>query len=300
MLSDAARRLHAARGFANMVLVTKSGRRVADAAAESAFFLALAILPMMLTTTAVLRAMRPLLGREAGPGVERGLARLLRIVLTPRGSTAADAADRLLGGASGGLLTVGSLAALILVTRAMRSVLTGLAAVSQRSEPHRPGFGREWSVAASLAVMAVVLAAVILAMVAVGPLLGHTREVATGLDGFVRAVWTALRWPVGIALVFLYLLLVHTVGLRAHVSSQRTRRAALAGAAVTSVGAVGASALLPAYVHLAGSASQTIGALGGGLILLIWSYLLAFAVLLGAQVRVLMIAAGHIDRPDRA
>lgn len=295
MLSETARRLRVARGFADTVLVTKSGRRVGDAAAESAFFLALAILPMMLTTTAVLRAMRPLLGRQAGPGVEHGLARLLRVVLTSRGGAAADAADRLLSSASGGLLTIGSLAALVLVTRAMRSILTGLAEVGQRSEPARPGFVREWSTAATLAVMAVVLAAVILAMVAVGPLLGHSREVATNLDRFVQAVWTALRWPVGIALVFLFLLLLHTVGLRAHVSGRRTRRAALTGAAVTAVGAIGASALLPVYVHIVGSVSQTVGALGGGLILLIWSYLLAFAVLLGAEVRVLMIAAGQVD-----
>ena len=219
------------------------------------------------------------------------------MVLTTRGGTASDAADRLLTETSGGVLTVGSVAALVLVTRAMRSILTGLAEVGRRREPVRPGFVREWAAAATLALAAVLLAALILAMVAVGPLLGHSREVATDLDTWVRVVWSTLRWPVGAAVVFAFLALVHTVGLRAHTSGPRTHRAAVTGSAVTAAGVFAASALLPVYVYVAGSVSPTLGALGGGLILLIWSYLLAFAVLLGAQVRVLMLAAGHDDGP---
>ena len=71
MLSGTRRRLRAVHALADRLLLTSSGRRIGDAAAESAFFLALAILPMMLTTTAVLRAMRPLLEGRRDRGSSR-------------------------------------------------------------------------------------------------------------------------------------------------------------------------------------------------------------------------------------
>lgn len=279
-------RHHTGRAYA--LTITPSGRRIGDAAAESAFFLAVAILPMMLTTTAVLRALRPLLGRDAGPDVERGLARLLRIVLTPSGGAAADAAERLLTETAGGLLTVGTVASIVLLTRAMRSILTGLDTVATPAGGGVPvGNLRRWAQAAALAALGVVLVAVIMAMVAIGPLLGHSGDLDSDVSRPIQLTWVILRFPVGAAVIFGFLLLIHTVGARGPGPERRPhgRRAALVGGAASTFGVVAASFVLPLYVHVLSSVSPTLGALGGGLILLIWAYLLVFSILLGAQLR---------------
>lgn len=269
------------------LLTTGSGRRLGDAAAECAFFVALAVLPMMLTTTAALRALRPTMGRDITPQVEEGLARMLRVVLTTRGGVASDAAGRLLTSDNGGVLTLGTVVSLLVVARAMRSVLTGLHAVRGPDGDTRTYTGPQlWTVASLLAVAGVFVGALTLAMIAVGPLLGHTRDIAPGAAGVVAGVWFVLRWPIGLLAVFGYVLLIQRAGLRRPRAAQSRRRPALLGAAVTTVGAVAASLVLPLYVRIASSVSPTTGALGGGLILLLWAYLLMVSLMLGAQVRV--------------
>lgn len=113
---------------------------MSNAAAAAAYFTSLAILPMMLTVASFLRAVRPILGPDASLGGKQGFANLLRIVLTARGSSAADAARRLVTGSSHSLLTIGSLVSLLVLTRAFRCVLDGLGDMSAPSDAP-PGDG---------------------------------------------------------------------------------------------------------------------------------------------------------------
>ena len=73
---------------------------------------------------ALLRAAQPALGVRADAAAVAGMTELLRVVLTARGSAAADAAQALLGTSSNGLLPVGTVAALVVLIRALRSVST--------------------------------------------------------------------------------------------------------------------------------------------------------------------------------
>lgn len=287
---------------ARTALATRSGRRIGDAAAESAFFVALAILPMMLTTTAVLRTVQPWLGVDATDGVERGLGSLLRVVLSARGAGAAEAAEQLLRGTSSSLLTVGTVISFLILTRAMRSALTGMHALtaSAGAVTHTPR-RREWPAAFGLAAVTVLVAATMLAMLVLGPLFGFLGELAPGSERLVATTWSVVRWPVGVLALYLYVVLVQSVGLREAGAARQSPfgRPAMVGATLTAAGILASSVILPVYVNIAGNLSPTVGVLGGGLILLTWAYLLMLSLLIGSQLRLRMSTSTSVAPAGR-
>ncbi|MEO9237359.1 MAG: YhjD/YihY/BrkB family envelope integrity protein, partial [Jatrophihabitantaceae bacterium] len=233
-------------------------------AAEAAFFAALALLPSVLTLVAVLRAERPAFAGDAAPRVSADLARLLRVVLTTRGGVAADSADSLLSTPSRGLLGIGTVVAVLVLARGMRSIQRSLTIIS--GVPARNP-RREWIRAVVLAVTVLALASVLLAAFTLGPLLGHARQVGGDpADTVLQTVWVWLRWPVSVLMVFFMATL-----LLAQESPRRPRRwrANAPGAVLTVLGWSAATGLLPIYVALAAHFSPTLGSLGGGLIVLV-------------------------------
>ncbi|MDN5918109.1 MAG: YihY/virulence factor BrkB family protein [Pseudonocardia sp.] len=252
-------------GTVATVLRSAAAHRLPALAGESAFFAALAVVPVLLTVVAVLSAAGSVLGPRADAAAAQGLTSLLRQVLTARGSTAAEAAGELLAGGSGGLLTGGSAVALLLTVRALRSVLHGLGVVAGRSgRPH-------WYSALLLALVLLFGGSTVLAAVVLNPLW------VTGVP-----VWHVLRWPVIAVALFAWALLVLRVGL----GRPRARRGPVVGAAVATAGWIAASFLFPVYVAVAGRFTSTFGVLGGGLTLLVWLYLLTLSLHLGAETSV--------------
>lgn len=239
-----------------------ASHRLPAMAGEAAFFAALAAFPMLLTVVAVLNAADSVFGPGVDVAAAEGLTSLLRLVLTTRGSTAADAADALLSEDDHGLLTVGSVVALVLMARALRSVLYGLGVVSGMSR-------RSWLAAMALALVLLFGGAVVLAVAVLDPLQ------MTGLP-----VWRFLRWPVLAAALFGWAVLVIRVG----TGRARHRRRLLVGAGIATAGWFAASSVFPLYVAVATRFTSTLGALGGGLILLVWLYLLMVSLYLGAEV----------------
>lgn len=253
---------------------------------------------MMLTTTAVLRTVQPWLGLDATDGVENGLGGLLRVVLSSRGAGAAEAAEQLIRGTSSSLLTVGTVVSFLILTRAMRSALTGIHALtaSAGAVTHTSP-RREWPAAFGLAAVTVLVAATMLAMLVLGPLFGYLGELAPGSERLVATAWNVLRWPVGVLALYLYVVLVQSVGLRQGGAPRQSAfaRPALVGATLTAVGILASSVILPAYVNIASNLSPTVGVLGGGLILLTWAYLLMLSLLVGSQLRLRMSLSTSAD-----
>ena len=269
-------------------MLASAGRHdVSGRAAEAAFFAALALLPAVLTLVAVLRAERPIFGDDAASRATADLARLLHIVLTTRGSVAADSADSLLRTPTRGLLGIGTLVAVFVLARCMRSVQRGLAAIAC-APPH--SLRREWLRAVLLAALVLIVGSILLAGFTLGPLLGHSSQVGGEHSGSVlHAVWVWARWPLGAAIVLALAVLL----LGQEVPRARHQwRARLPGAGFTVVGWTAATGLLPTYVALAGRVSPALGSLGGGLILLAWLYLLILTLYLGAEINATRIPVG--------
>lgn len=225
------------------VVRSAAAHRVPLVAGEAAFFAALAVFPALLTVVAVVRA---------GSG--------------------------LLGHGGGGLFTVGTVAALFLLVRALRSVLFALTSIAE--QPLR----RQWLWASVLAVGTLVGAALVLAAAVQDPL------VVLGLPG-ARMVWDVLRWPVTAAALLLWAMGLLRIGLGCP-RGPRRRFGLLVGAGIAAGGWIGASLVFPLYVVVAGRFTDTVGALGGGLILLLWLYLLMLVLYVGAEVCVALVGDG--------
>jgi membrane protein len=269
------RRRRPARTRVGRVGASASRHRLPALAAESAFFAALAVFPALLTVVAILRAAGPALGAGADVAAADGMTRLLRVVLTTRGSAAADAAAALLTSSTTGLLTVGTVAALLLLVRALRSVLHALATIAGRPP-------RTWRAATALGVLLLVGGATVTAAAVQDPLL--VLDVPAG-----HLVWRLLRWPVVVVALVAWAVLVLRVGMRTGRGTWRTT-------VIAAVGAVGgwiaASAVFPLYVSVVARLAAGLGALGGGLILLVWLYLLTMSLYIAAETLHELISTG--------
>lgn len=275
-----------ARSSAKAVITAAGRHQLTGRAAEAAFFAALALLPALLTLVAVLRVERPIFGGNAAQLVSADLAKLLRIVLTVHGSVAADSADSLLKVGNGSLLGLGTVAAVFLLARCMRSLQRALAVIA--GVPTRKP-RREWGRAVALAALVLLIGSVLLAGFTLGPLLGHSQQVGSDHHGEVLdVIWVWVRWPLvaGIALALAMILLAQETP-----RVPRRWRAGWCGAGFTVIGWAASTGLLPLYVSLATRFSPALGSLGGGLILLTWLYLLTISLLLGAEINAVRRAA---------
>jgi membrane protein len=126
------------------------------------------------------------------------------------------------------------------------------------------------------------LGAVLAAVLAVGVVVALPSLLRLlGLDALARGAVAVLRWPLLAALVLAGLAVVYRYGPSREDAKWRwvTPGAALA-TAMWLLGSLG----LSAYVENFGAFHETYGALGAVAILLLWFFLSAFVVLLGAEV----------------
>ena len=116
---------------------------------------------------------------------------------------------------------------------------------------------------------------VVIGVAVVGPGLVWLRD--TGLG----PAWGVLRWPVA------FLLTTATIWLAYRFLPARDQRGALretaVGAVAASVGWTLATLLFGVYVTNFGRYGRTYGAVGAIIVLLIWFYIIGFAMLLGAE-----------------
>ena len=182
---------------------------------------------------------------------------------------------------AGGLLGIGLVFSLITASGAVGAAIRALEAINESggSESFIRGFVRGnltrlWLTAALMGLM---LAAFVPLIVA-GPVFESIAEDA-GVGDTGRAIVSSLRYPVGFAAVLAALLLLYSF---APAGSRRRLSEHLPGAVIASVLWVIASVAFSFYVDHFGSFNATYGALGAVIILLIWIYVSAVAVLIGA------------------
>lgn len=269
--------------------------RVSGLAAEVAFFSLLALFPTVLALTAALGSLEAVVGAEAATRMEDAVLDALRKVLTAEASGTVDAVQALFEEPSPGLLTVGLLAAVWGASRAFAAVIGALDVAYDLGE-HR-GYLSRRLLAMGMALASVVVGVVVLAMVVIGPLLGTGVDVAErlGAGEVTAALWDLARWP------FVLVLLVGWASWVFHVGpNHRTPwRWDLPGAVLTTLLWVAASLGLRLYLALVPGSNQVFGTVGGILIAVVWLYLLALALLVGAELNAILAVRHDVVQMPR-
>jgi membrane protein len=247
--------------------------QITDRAATLAYYGFLSLFPALIVAVALLG----LLGsypatynaiietlREAAPGTAVDtIDSALRDVFRVRGA--------------GGLLGFGLLFAFVTASGAVGASIRSLETINETREDAgfvRSNLTRLWLTLALMALFLVALAALLVA----GPLFGSLAE-AAGLGEEGRTGVAMLRYPVGLASLLGALLLLYSLG---PAGTRRKPLEHLPGALLAALLWVIASAGFSFYVSSFSTYDATYGALGAVIVLLVWIYVGALAVLIGA------------------
>lgn len=246
---------------------------VADEAAALAYYVFLAI------PAALLLALG-LFGIFAGEGAVDVVVRRAATIMPAEAVSLIDTGlTRAAANTSGSiaLVAAGLVVALWTATGAMTALMRALNRI--HGCPETRGFVRQRLVAlAMLAVTFTAFALVVLLLVLGGPLSDWIGS-AAGLESPVQWIWWTAQWPILIGG-----LLAAFAGVMALGPNIRFRRRLLTpGAAVAVVLWLLLSGLFAAYAGSFGSYDKTWGTLAGVVVTLVWIWLSALALLVGAE-----------------
>ena len=246
-----------------------------DRAAALAYYGFLSLFPALIVAVALLA----LFGSY--PETYRSIIEALREAAP---GTAVDTVDSALknvmrGGGASGLLGFGLLFAFVTASGAIGAAIRALEAINETREDSsfiRGNVTRLWMTVALMALMLVAFTALLVA----GPLFGSIADGA-GLGDTGRALVRYLRYPVGLGALLGALLLLYTLG---PAGTRRRPTEHLPGALLAAFLWLLASAGFSFYVDNFGSYDKTYGTLGAVIVLLVWIYVGAVAMLVGALV----------------
>lgn len=175
------------------------------------------------------------------------------------------------------LLTIGMLGAVWSSSAAMVATINALNIAYEVGEPRR--WYRRRFVALGLTLMLMAFAAVALALIFISPAAMSRVATWVGLDSAVPIVWAAARWPVMVGLIVIGLDLVYRIAPNRPARWHWVTPGAVVAAGVWFAASFG----LKFYAANLGRFNATYGAIGGLVVLLLWSYLSGFAILLGGE-----------------
>ncbi len=182
------------------------------------------------------------------------------------------------GGTSAAAFAIGLAGAVWAASGAMGATIKAVNAAYDREET-RP-IWKLRGLAIVLVVTSAVTTAGIFLLIVVGGSLGDAIANKAGLGGAFTWTWGILRWPVAFCAILLLFGLVYNV---APNIEQRRWKWVTPGSAIGGVLWLLLSALFAVYVAFAGHYTRTYGTLASGVILLLWLYYSAIALLYGAE-----------------
>ena len=257
-----------------------SRARVGGLAAEIAFFGLLGLFPAVIVFAAALGSLDVVIGAGAAADTEAWL--LDRVVETfGRDNTLRATIEELFDRSNAGLITAGVVITVYASSRGFTAVV-GALDVTYGHEHRRNWFSTRVT-GFVLTLFTLVVAALVAAMVVVGPLLGGGEELADrlGAGSAFTTAWDWFRWPVVFVVVVCWAASLY------HFAPRRRTpwRTDLPGAVVGTVWWLAVSLGFRVYLDAASSGMNAVfGLLGGALSLLIWLYLLAMGLLVGAEI----------------
>ena len=257
-----------------------SRARVGGLSAEIAFFGLLGLFPAVIVFAAALGSLDVVIGAGAAADTEEWL--LDRVVETfGSDNTLRATIEELFDRSNAGLITAGIVITVYASSRGFTAVV-GALDVTYGHE-----YRRSWIstrvMGFVLTLFTLVVAALVAAMVVVGPLLGGGEEIAErlGAGSAFTTAWVWFRWPVVFVVVVCWAASLY------HLAPRRRTpwRTDLPGAVVGTVWWLAVSLGFRVYLDAASSGmNAVVGLLGGALSLLIWLYLLAMGLLVGAEI----------------
>jgi membrane protein len=258
--------------------------RVTGLAAEVAFFAMLAIFPALLAVAAVLGSLDSVAGRELAAQAESAILATLDRIFTDEADGVLDTVEGMFGEERTGILTLGALGALFAAARGFLGVVRALDVAYDLDE--RRSWLRLLPTAVVLAVGSVAVAAIMLAMLVLGPVLGGGQEVAgaIGLGDVFAVFWDVLRAPFAFVALVLWAATIYWRGPDHHT----TWRSHLPGALLAATAWLLVSLGFRLYLLVAAQGNQVFGVLGGAMTLLVWLYLLGIGLLLGGELNAIL------------
>ena len=240
-------------------------------AAGVAFYALLALFP-------AIAALISIWGLVADPAqLEQQIESVAAALPRDAASILTEQARRVAQGAGGGM-TVAAIAgiafALYSASAGMRAMMDGLNIIYEEGE--KRGFIKLYVVSLVLTLVVLVMMIVALGVIVVVPVVLNF----VGLGGVAEALITILRWPLLFALALAVLAVVYRYG--ASRDEPQWRWVSVGAVVATALWVLGSIAF-SIYVRNFGSYDATYGSLGAVIILLMWLWLSAFVVLLGAE-----------------
>ena len=267
-------------GFVDDLRREWSRARVGGLAAEIAFFGLLGLFPAVIVFAAALGSLDVVIGAGAAADTEAWL--LDRVVETfGRDNTLRATIEELFDRSNAGLITAGVAITAYASSRGFTAVV-GALDVTYGHEHRRNWFSTRVT-GFVLTLFTLIVAALVAAMVVVGPLLGGGEDLAErlGAGSAFTTAWVWFRWPMVFVVVVCWATSIY------HVAPRRRTpwRSDLPGAVVGTVWWLAVSLGFRVYLDAASSGMNAVfGLLGGALSLLIWLYLLAMGMLVGAEI----------------
>jgi membrane protein len=260
--------------------------RASGLAAEVAFYWVLGLFPALLMVAAVLGSLQSVVGQAVADEAEEQVLSFLQRVLTDDASGTIDAVRNLFESASPGVATIGALAALWAASRGFAAMIQALGLMYDVAE--RRSYLRLRAMGLLLAAGSIVVVAVVLAMVVLGPLLGRGQDVAQalGLGSGFATLWDWVRWPAVVVVVVAWATTVYHLAPDQRTPWRWDVPGALLAATLWAIVSLG----LRLYLRLTAGSNQVFGVLGGPLIVMLWLYLLAIALLVGGELNAVLAA----------
>ncbi len=245
---------------------------VMERAASLSYYFLFALFPTLLFLTAML-------GLLPVPGLWDTLMTYASKVLPGDAATLVNrTVSEVLRGASGGLLSVGALAALWGASSGMASIVIALN-VAYNVTDLRPWWLRRL-IALALTMAFSVFTLLALLLLVFGERIGEAVATWFGLGRVFAVAWAALHWPVASLLVLTGITFVY------HLAPAVSRRWQwfTPGSVFALLAWLATSFGLRIYLKYFGDYNAMYGSIGGVIVLMLWLYLSGIALLAGAEI----------------
>src|SRR5262245_22170355 len=181
-------------------------------------------------------------------------------------------------GASGGLVSIGALAALFGASSGMMSIMKALN-VAYRISDHRTWWGKRLIAIALTLVLSLFTWSALLVLV-FGGRLGEAISEFIGLGPLFTLIWNLFQLPLAIGLTLTGMTLVYYLA----PATERDWAWVTPGSAFAVVSWLVMSLGLKAYVAYFSNYNATYGSIGGLILLMLWLYCSGVTLLMGAEI----------------